>query len=86
MQQSHYTERVADQSQEIERLGATAQRILNNVNHELRLSKFKKEKYFIDKYITSRHSQIEFATRIQRIYRRKLFVCIKKKWIKKLDG
>lgn len=34
---THYTERVADQSKEIERLGATAQRILNNVNHELRL-------------------------------------------------
>lgn len=33
----HYSERVADQSKEIERLGATAQRILNNVNHELRL-------------------------------------------------
>ena len=33
----HYTERVEDQSREIERLGATAQRILNNVNHELRL-------------------------------------------------
>jgi signal transduction histidine kinase len=34
---THYTERVADQGKEIERLGATAQRILNNVNHELRL-------------------------------------------------
>ena len=34
---THYTERVAYQSKEIERLGATAQRILNNVNHELRL-------------------------------------------------
>jgi len=33
----HYTERVADQGKEIERLGATAQKILNNVNHELRL-------------------------------------------------
>ena len=33
----HYTERVEDQGKEIERLGATAQRILNNVNHELRL-------------------------------------------------
>jgi len=33
----HYSERVADQGKEIERLGATAQRILNNVNHELRL-------------------------------------------------
>jgi signal transduction histidine kinase len=29
--------RVEDQAQEIERLGATAQKILNNVNHELRL-------------------------------------------------
>ena len=34
---THYTERVADQGKEIERLGATAQKILNNVNHELRL-------------------------------------------------
>jgi signal transduction histidine kinase len=33
----HYTERVADQEQEIERLGSTSQKILNNVNHELRL-------------------------------------------------
>lgn len=33
----HYSERVEDQSKEIERLGSTAQRILNNVNHELRL-------------------------------------------------
>ena len=33
----HYSERVADQEQEIERLGSTAQKILNNVNHELRL-------------------------------------------------
>jgi K+-sensing histidine kinase KdpD len=33
----HYSQRVADQALEIERLGATAQRILNNVNHELRL-------------------------------------------------
>ncbi|GAB4169324.1 MAG: ATP-binding protein [Rickettsiaceae bacterium] len=33
----HYVERIADQNAEIERLGATAQRILNNVNHELRL-------------------------------------------------
>ena len=33
----HYTERISDQEKEIERLGATAQRILNNVNHELRL-------------------------------------------------
>lgn len=34
---THYSERVGDQAQEIERLGATAQKILNNVNHELRL-------------------------------------------------
>lgn len=34
---SHYTERVEDQAKEIERLGSTAKRILNNVNHELRL-------------------------------------------------
>ena len=33
----HYKERITDQEKEIERLGATAQRILNNVNHELRL-------------------------------------------------
>ena len=33
----HYSERISDQEKEIERLGATAQRILNNVNHELRL-------------------------------------------------
>lgn len=33
----HYTERIADQAKEIERLGSTAQKILNNVNHELRL-------------------------------------------------
>lgn len=33
----HYGMRVVDQQQEIERLGATAQKILNNVNHELRL-------------------------------------------------
>jgi signal transduction histidine kinase len=36
-QVSHYSERVADQAKEIERLGATAQKIINNVNHELRL-------------------------------------------------
>ena len=36
-QVTHYSERVADQAKEIERLGATAQKILNNVNHELRL-------------------------------------------------
>ncbi len=34
---THYSERVEDQNKEIERLGATAQKILNNVNHELRL-------------------------------------------------
>ena len=34
---THYTERISDQGKEIERLGATAQKILNNVNHELRL-------------------------------------------------
>ncbi|HJK87210.1 MAG TPA: hypothetical protein QKA08_05565, partial [Candidatus Megaira endosymbiont of Nemacystus decipiens] len=34
---THYSERVTDQAKEIERLGATAQKILNNVNHELRL-------------------------------------------------
>ncbi len=33
----HYNERICDQEREIERLGATAQRIINNVNHELRL-------------------------------------------------
>ena len=33
----HHTERIADQEKEIEGLGATAQKILNNVNHELRL-------------------------------------------------
>lgn len=33
----HYSQRVSDQEKEIERLGATAQKILNNVNHELRL-------------------------------------------------
>ena len=33
----HYSERISDQEKEIERLGATAQRIINNVNHELRL-------------------------------------------------
>ncbi|HJK86556.1 MAG TPA: ATP-binding protein [Candidatus Megaira endosymbiont of Nemacystus decipiens] len=33
----HYSEKVKDQFKEIERLGATAQKILNNVNHELRL-------------------------------------------------
>lgn len=33
----HFSERVVDQQKEIDRLGATAQKILNNVNHELRL-------------------------------------------------
>lgn len=33
----HYNQRINDQALEIERLGATAQKILNNVNHELRL-------------------------------------------------
>ena len=33
----HYSERVSDHEKEIERLGATAQKILNNVNHELRI-------------------------------------------------
>lgn len=36
-QVDYYRERVSDQEKEIERLGSTAQRILNNVNHELRL-------------------------------------------------
>jgi signal transduction histidine kinase len=36
-QVTHYSERISDQSKEIERLGATTQKILNNVNHELRL-------------------------------------------------
>jgi signal transduction histidine kinase len=36
-QVTHYSEQVADKDKEIERLGATAQKILNNVNHELRL-------------------------------------------------
>ena len=34
---SHYSERMSDQQKEIDRLGFTAQKILNNVNHELRL-------------------------------------------------
>jgi Na+/proline symporter/signal transduction histidine kinase len=33
----HYNEKILDQRKEIDRLGATAQRILNNVNHELRI-------------------------------------------------
>lgn len=36
-QVTHYSEKISDQEKEIERLGATAQKILNNVNHELRL-------------------------------------------------
>ena len=36
-QVEHYSERVSDQQKEIDRLGFTAQKILNNVNHELRL-------------------------------------------------
>jgi Na+/proline symporter/signal transduction histidine kinase len=36
-QVTHYNEKISDQEKEIERLGATAQKILNNVNHELRL-------------------------------------------------
>jgi Na+/proline symporter/signal transduction histidine kinase len=36
-QVTHYSQRAADQEKEIDRLGATAQKILNNVNHELRL-------------------------------------------------
>lgn len=34
---SHFSTKVKDQAKEIERLGITAQKILNNVNHELRL-------------------------------------------------
>jgi signal transduction histidine kinase len=34
---TYYSERVIDQQKEIEQLGETAQKILNNVNHELRL-------------------------------------------------
>jgi Na+/proline symporter/signal transduction histidine kinase len=34
---THYSEKIYDQEKEIQRLGATAQKILNNVNHELRL-------------------------------------------------
>ena len=36
-QVTHYSEQVIDKNKEIERLGETAQKILNNVNHELRL-------------------------------------------------
>jgi Na+/proline symporter/signal transduction histidine kinase len=34
---SHYNEKIFDQREEIYRLGTTTQRILNNVNHELRV-------------------------------------------------
>ncbi|PCJ25371.1 MAG: hypothetical protein COA94_06420 [Rickettsiales bacterium] len=34
---SHYSMRVSNHEKEIERLGGTAQRIINNLNHELRL-------------------------------------------------
>ena len=33
----HYSKRISNQEKEIERFDATAQRIINNVNHELRL-------------------------------------------------
>ncbi|PCJ22797.1 MAG: hypothetical protein COA94_08765 [Rickettsiales bacterium] len=36
-QVTHYSQRASDQALEIERLGAISQKILNNVNHELRL-------------------------------------------------
>jgi len=36
-QKTHYSKTISDQEKEIDRLGATAQKILNNVNHELRL-------------------------------------------------
>jgi Na+/proline symporter/signal transduction histidine kinase len=36
-QVTHFSQRAEDQEKEIDRLGATAQKILNNVNHELRL-------------------------------------------------
>jgi signal transduction histidine kinase len=36
-QVTHYTEQIADKDKEIDRLGQTSQRILNNVSHELRL-------------------------------------------------
>jgi signal transduction histidine kinase/Na+/proline symporter len=36
-QVTHFSQRAADQEKEIDRLGATAQKILNNVSHELRL-------------------------------------------------
>jgi K+-sensing histidine kinase KdpD len=34
---SHYNDKICDQEQEIARLGETSQRILNNLNHELRI-------------------------------------------------
>ncbi|MDG1436369.1 MAG: ATP-binding protein [Rickettsiaceae bacterium] len=34
---TYFEEKIEDQAKEIERLGATAQRILNNLNHELRI-------------------------------------------------
>ena len=34
---SHYNERVTNQEKEIERLGITTQKMINNINHELRL-------------------------------------------------
>jgi signal transduction histidine kinase len=34
---THFHEKISEKDKEIDRLGATAQRILNNVNHELRL-------------------------------------------------
>ena len=33
----HFNQKVHDKQQEIQRLGSAAQKILNNVNHELRL-------------------------------------------------
>jgi Na+/proline symporter/signal transduction histidine kinase len=36
-QVTHYTEQIADKDKEIDRLGQASERILNNVNHELRL-------------------------------------------------
>jgi signal transduction histidine kinase len=36
-QVGHFHEKIYEKNKEIDRLGATAQRILNNVNHELRL-------------------------------------------------
>ena len=36
-QVGHFHEKISEKDKEIDRLGSTAQRILNNVNHELRL-------------------------------------------------